>query len=148
MKPKVVVSSELRAPVGAVWDGISTLNGVNLEMAPWLRMSAPAGLDLKDAATADILTLDLHGPGGVPLGTYPLELVRIVEGEGFLERTQMLPFLLWQHERMLVPLEDGGTRVVDELGWSWRAHRLDRPFALGVLRFFEHRHRRLRAQFD
>jgi len=147
LKPKVVVRSELRAPVEDVWAGISTLEGVNLEMAPWMRMSAPAGLDLEDAASGKVLPLDIHGPGGIPLGVYPLRLERIVEGEGFLERTRMLPFLLWQHERIITPREGGGTTVTDELGWDWRAHRLDRAFATSVLRFFEHRHRILRDTY-
>lgn len=70
-----------------------------------------------------------------------------MEGEGFLKRTRMLPFLLWQHERSLAPREGGGTTITDELGWGWRAHRLDRVVASGVLRFFEHRHRVLRETF-
>ena len=34
---------KLRAPAGEVWDRVASLQGVNHELAPWLRMTAPQG---------------------------------------------------------------------------------------------------------
>ena len=143
---KVEITTRLAAPPIEVWAGISNLGGVNREMGPWLRMTAPEGKDLADAAGGEVLPLRLHGPLGVPLGTYPLRLVRIEEGTGFLEQTWMLPFLLWQHERTIAP-DAGGTAITDRLGWRWRAPRLDRVVGIAVGRFFRHRHRELVRRF-
>ena len=145
--PKVVVCSDLGAGIERVWAHVASLEGVNLEMAPWLRMTAPPGTGLPEAASGEVLPLRIAGPAGLPLGTYPLRLERMTEGEGFLERTRMLPFLTWQHERLIEPAPGGGTRLTDRLGWEWRAHRFDRAFARGTLGFFEHRHRALRREF-
>lgn len=147
---KVAVVSRLRAGTDEVWEWISTLDGVNLEMDPWLDMTAPPGSDFNAAATGEVLPLKLRGPLGLPLGTYPLRLLRMTEGEGFLEQTRMLPFFLWRHERTLRPATvDGinGTTITDELGWKWRFGFLDRLVAGGVRHFFNQRHRTLRKHF-
>lgn len=144
---KVVVVSRLQAEPAEVWDGISSIEGVNLEMKPWLRMAAPAGADLGTTASGETLSLGLKGPAGLPLGNYPLGLIRLTEGEGFLEQTRMLPFFLWQHERRIAPGPGGGTVITDSLGWKWRAELLDRVVAAGVRRFFRHRHRNLHERF-
>lgn len=142
--PQVEVTSRLESEAEVVWEGISSLEGVNLEMGPWLRMTAPAGAGLADATGGQTLNLALSGPGGLPLGNYPLDLNEFEEGRGFLEQTWMFPFLLWQHERVIESGGDGLTFVTDRLGWSWRASILDRLVAVGVRAFFGHRHRRLR----
>ena len=147
LENKVDVVSRLRAEPAEVWEGISSLQGINLEMSPWLDMTPPSGLDLEAAASGEILPLKLKGPFGLPLGTYPLGLLRLTEGEGFLEQTWMLPFLLWQHEREITADPDGGTVITDSLGWKWQASFLDRLVAAGVRQFFRHRHRNLRERF-
>ena len=144
---RVAVSSILKSDPSNVWLGISDLNGVNYEMSPWLHMTSPDGVRLEDAANGEVLPLKLKGRGGFPLGTYRLGLETIVEGQGFLEQTRMLPFLLWQHERRIEAVGDGDTRIIDSLGWKWRATFLDRMFAAGVRKFFNHRHRKLKAWY-
>ncbi|HMT04117.1 MAG TPA: hypothetical protein PKD76_01075 [Solirubrobacterales bacterium] len=146
LPPKVTVTSRLEAPSSEVWTQITAFEGVNREMSPLLKMTPPATARLDDAASGEILPIKLKGPLGLPLGTYPLRLVNIETEVGFLEQTQMLPFLLWQHERTLTA-EAGGTIVTDSLGWRWRAHRLDAIVAAIVRRFFIHRHRQLRSDF-
>jgi len=142
----VSVTSVLRADPQIVWQSVSTLAGVNEEMAPWLKMTAPQGSDLEAAASGEVLPLKLVGPAGVPLGTYPLRLLEMNEGSGFLEQTRMLPFFLWQHERTIQP-DGSGTRITDSLGWKWRARRLDFLVIPMVRRFFGHRHGVLRREF-
>lgn len=34
-------TSELEASVASVWELVGTMNGVNAELRPWLRMTAP-----------------------------------------------------------------------------------------------------------
>jgi ligand-binding SRPBCC domain-containing protein len=146
LKPKVTVVSRVEAPPSEVWAQVSGFDGVNREMSPLMRMTPPAAARLDDAAGGEILPIKLKGPLDLPLGTYPLRLLNIETEVGFLEQTQMLPYLLWQHERKL-SAEEGGTVVADSLGWRWRAHRLDAIFATIVRRFFIHRHRQLRSDF-
>ena len=43
---ELVVTSHLGAPADAVWDAVTTMEGVNFELGPWLRMTAPAGVRL------------------------------------------------------------------------------------------------------
>ena len=144
LAPKVLVTSRIGSGADTVWEGVSGLDGVNLEMGPWLRMTAPGGAKLAEATGGSVLDLKLSGPLGLPLGRYPLELKEIDEGRGFTEQTWMFPFLLWQHERVIEPGGEGVTFVTDRLGWKWRAGILDGIVTFGVRAFFNHRHRRLR----
>lgn len=41
----VEVSSVVAAPQTEVWDRVASFAGVNYELGPWLRMTAPAGVD-------------------------------------------------------------------------------------------------------
>lgn len=141
---QVSIRSVLPVAPATVWDAVTSPEGLNREMKPWLSFVAPEGIDLlRNAASGEVLPLKIRGPLGLPLGRYPLRLVRFEEGRGFLEQTWMLPVLLWQHERIVEP-ENGGTVVTDRLGWRWKASFLDRLFRYGVRSFFRHRHRQLR----
>lgn len=143
---KVTIVSHLAASPARIWSSVSGFDGVNREMSPFLRMSPPDGVTLENATVGEVIDLNLTGPLNLPLGTYPLRLVEVEIGSRFLEQTQMLPFLLWQHERTISSHEDG-TQITDSLGWRWRAQRLDPILIAGVRRFFTHRHRRLRQEF-
>lgn len=145
---QVTVVSRLEVPPGELWTDIASADGINYEMGPWLRFIPPDGPDLLEAAAGgEVLRLRTKGPLGLPLGYYPLQLVRIQPGRGFLERTWMLPFLLWQHERSIEPDGDGSL-ITDKLGWRWRVRFLDSVFRVGTRAFFNHRHRRLRRRFQ
>lgn len=132
---------------GSLWDGVTSPEGINFEMGPWLRFVPPAEPDLLGlAASGEPLNLKVKGPLGFPLGRYPLQLKRLEEGKGFLEQTRMLPFLLWQHERNLEAYGDQ-TVIIDRLGWQWKPAFLDPLVRGGVRAFFRHRHRKLRRRF-
>jgi ligand-binding SRPBCC domain-containing protein len=148
IRPVVTVTSHLEAPVEEVWASASSFEGINREMSPLLQMIPPNDVRLDDEsiATRGIVPVKLRGPFSVPLGSYPLRMMEIEVGGGFLEQTRMLPFLLWQHERRL-STSASGTVVTDSLGWDWRARRLDGIVAALVRRFFNHRHRQLRREF-
>lgn len=143
----VTVSSRLEVSPGELWAQVASAEGVNYEMGPWLGFEPPEGPDLLEAAASgEVLNLKVKGPLGLPLGHYPLHLVRFEEGRGFLEQTRMLPFLIWQHERRIEPDGDGSL-ITDRLGWRWRARFLDPFFRVGTRAFFRHRHRKIRSRF-
>jgi hypothetical protein len=149
-RSQVRVESRLEAAPEAVWVRVTSAEGINDEMAPLFRMTVPRGLA--------VLDLDRVEPGrlgrswillfGVlPVDYDDLGLERIEPGRGFLERSTMFSQRLWEHERTIEPLADGGCTVSDRVAWEPRLPlpgRLLRPL-FGA--FFRHRHRRLRRRF-
>lgn len=45
---EIQVSSHLEAPTPAVWARVTTPEGINDEMRPWLRIKTPGGVDQRD----------------------------------------------------------------------------------------------------
>ena len=146
----MVVSSELAAPVSEVWSHVASLEGVNHELGPWFRMTAPAGTELSPA------TVPLGQPwfrswllllGVLPVDYDALCIERIEAERGFLERSSMLSARVWEHERTLEPLPGGGTRVSDRVEFVPRIRLTARLHRAVIRALFAHRHRRLRARF-
>src|SRR5436309_35376 len=88
------VSSRVAAPADAVWERVSTFAGVNHELMPVCRMTAPKHLR---ALTPETVTLGervarcwILALGFIPIDYDDLVLVRIEPGRGFLERSTML----------------------------------------------------------
>ena len=146
----MVISSELAAPVSEVWSHIASLEGVNHELGPWFRMTAPAGTELSPA------TVPLGQPwfrswllllGVLPVDYDALCIERIEAERGFLERSSMLSARVWEHERTLEALPAGGTRVSDRVEFVPRIRLTARLHRAVIRALFAHRHRRLRARF-
>ncbi len=86
--------------------------------------------------------------GLVPFDFDHLTVVEVETGVRFLERSTMVTFRRWEHERTLTPVA-GGTRVHDRVTLQ---PRLPIPGLAVVLSrvvdaFFKHRHRRLQEHF-
>jgi ligand-binding SRPBCC domain-containing protein len=141
-------SSILAAPPEKVWARVSTLSGVNAELAPWFRMTGPEGLDRFEPQ---------HIPLGKPLfrswlllfGVLPLDyddltFVRFEPGRGFLERSRMNSMKVWEHERTLEPHPEG-TLLTDRVLFE---PRLPMPGQRGMFSgLFRRRHEYLRRHF-
>jgi ligand-binding SRPBCC domain-containing protein len=144
------VTSRLHAPRQEVWERVSTMAGVNDELAPLLSMTHPPQIDSLD-------------PSSVPLGrplfrswiklarVFPFDyddlvLVRVDPGEGFLERSTMLSQRSWEHERTLRDAA-GGCELTDRIAFEPRVAALGGPLRPVLRAFFRHRHRRLRRRF-
>lgn len=147
---EIRVASRLAADPGAVWARVTTPEGVNEEMRPYLRMTLPRGVE-----SLDLETVELGKPIGrswillfglVPFDYDDLCLVRLDPGHGFLERSRMLSQRLWEHERTLTPVA-GGCEIADRVRWEPRLGLLDRPLRPAIGWFFRHRHARLRRRF-
>jgi hypothetical protein len=149
-RSEVRVESRLAAAPGAVWLRVMSAEGINDEMAPLFRMTVPRGLDGLDLGRVEPGRLGRSWIllfGVLPVDSDDLGLERIDPGRGFLERSTMLSQRLWEHERTIEPLADGGCTVSDRVAWEPRLPlpgRLLRPL-FGA--FFRHRHRRLRRHF-
>jgi hypothetical protein len=149
-RAEIEQASQLEADPAAVWQRVMSAEGINYEMAPLLRMTVPRGLGDLELATVEPGRLGRSWIllfGLLPVDYDYLGLERIEPGRGFLERSTMLSQRLWEHERTIEPLADGGCTVTDRVAWEPRLPlpgRLLRPL-FGS--FFRHRHRRLRRHF-
>ncbi len=97
--------------------------GINFEMAPFLRMTVPRGLEALDLAEVEPGRLGRSWIllfGLLPVDYDDLGLERIEPGRGFLERSTMLSQRLWEHERTIEPRPGGGCTVTDRVAWEPR----------------------------
>ena len=143
-------SSRLEAPPAAVWDSIASFEGVNYELMPLMRMTAPPDVQRLEPAQVRlgericrswVLLL-----GFIPFDYDDIVLVELEPGRGFREDSKMLSMRRWQHERWIEP--DGeGTVIHDRLTFTPRLPLPARLFAPIVRATFRHRHRRLRRRF-
>jgi hypothetical protein len=148
---EVVTSSTLTASRDAVRARIASLEGINDELAPWLRMSAPRGTRLTPEA------VPLGRPwfrswillfGVVPFDYDDLLIERIDPGRSFLERSTMLSARVWEHERTLEELPDGHTRLTDRVEFIPRLPGTKRAHTATIRAIFKHRHKRLVRAFS
>ena len=147
-------SSVLAAPAADVWARAVSEEGINDELAPILRMTMPAGLRGKTIDDVEV---------GIPLGRSWILLARLVPvdyddlclaelepGRRFLERSRTLSFSVWEHERIVEPVDERTCTVTDRLGFELKRGIAWIPgsarLAAAIVRFlFRHRHRRLAA---
>lgn len=147
----VVMESALSSPAAQVWASISTMAGVNDELAPLLVMTSP-----KEARVLDIGA----APTGVKLfrswvllfGVLPIDyddlfLASVTPGVGFVETSTLMSAKKWRHERTIEPLSDHACRVADRLTFEPRLPLIGAALEGIVRTLFAHRHRRLRRKF-
>jgi hypothetical protein len=143
-------SSDLATPQPVVWARASSMDGVNAELMPLLRMTHPPEatdltspmLKLGETAFASWLLLF----GFLPIDRHYLMLERLYANEGFDERSWSWMQRVWIHRRRVIAIP-GGTRVTDELEFEPRL-KFSEIFLRPVIRFiFQHRHKRLAESF-
>lgn len=143
--------SHVAAPRARVWAAVASMSGVNAELAPLVRMTAPRGVDRIDADDPQvragfaswILLL-----GFVPLDRHRFGFAHIVDGYRFDERSTSWLHRSWRHTRTVTDGPGGSSAFVrDELAIEPRLELLA-PFArIAVRSVFRHRHARLRRRF-
>ncbi len=148
-------TTPIAAPADQVWARVTSIEGVNDELRPWMRMTVPRGLR---GATLDDLPLGQRAGrswillfGVVPFDCDDLMLVER-EPTRFLERSSMLSMRVWEHERSVRPLGERGCEVTDRMAFELRRPLallgLARPVRAMIARLVAHRHRRLGRYFD
>lgn len=143
--------SEIDCHVDRVWDRVTTQEGINDEMGPYLKMTMPR--QFRGQSIADVTPGTRIGKsflllfGILPFGFDDITIAEIDPGRMFREESIMTGMRIWVHHRTLEPLGDK-TIVTDEItlapqapmglipGWGKVMSRV-------LSAFFSHRHRRL-----
>jgi len=153
---RVKAVSEVAAPIERVWAAVTSPEGINYELRPYLRMTVPRplrGVTINDIAPGTKLGRSFFLLFGLlPFDYDNITVAEIDYGTRFLERSTMLSMSQWIHERKLRQCGDR-TEVSDAVSFVPRAPLGWVPGWSRVLRvilsfLFAHRHRRLQALFD
>lgn len=149
--PVVEQESVLAAPPSRVWERVSTFDGVNDELRPLMRMTAPPNvrsLDLSEVVLGERICRSwVLLFGVIPIDYDDLTLIALEPGRGFHERSRMLSMRVWEHERALEPDGESGCRITDRLSFEPRLPGTGPLLQRIVRATFRHRHRRLRRRF-
>src|SRR5436190_18148895 len=116
-------ATALRATPAEVWQHATSIDGINRELSPWLRMTVPP--EARRFAVDDALASlgeSLVASRVLLLGVLPVERMRITivalePGRRFVEQSPMLTMRSWRHERIIDPTA-GGCRVSDRLAFE------------------------------
>jgi ligand-binding SRPBCC domain-containing protein len=143
--------SIVAAPPDAVWARVSTFQGVNDELLPLMRMTAPAHVRALDPSQVVLGERIFRSWvllfGVIPIDYDDLTLIALEPGSGFHERSRMLSMRVWEHKRTLEPTGDAATRVSDRLSFEPRLPGSGPLLERFIRATFRHRHRRLRRRF-
>jgi ligand-binding SRPBCC domain-containing protein len=143
--------SVLAASPEAVWERVSTFEGINDELGPVLRMTAPARVRRLEPAEV-VLGERIFRSWVLLFGVLPIDyddltLIALEPGRGFHERSRMLSMRVWEHERTLEPDGATGCLVRDRLSFEPRLPGMGPLLERIVRATFKHRHARLRRRF-
>jgi predicted GNAT family N-acyltransferase/ligand-binding SRPBCC domain-containing protein len=151
------ITSVLAATQERVWQHASSVAGIKYELAPWLTMTVPSGIDaealqVQFAQGSVALPWKLGRSWVLLLQVIPFDwddmgIAELEPGRRFLERSSMLSLRTWQHERSVEAVA-GGAAVTDRLSWECRPPIPEAIAGRVVRAIFRHRHARLAARFS
>ncbi|CAJ1503920.1 hypothetical protein [[Mycobacterium] holstebronense] len=148
-------ASVIDCPADAVWRRITSQDGINDEMGPYLKMTMPRSF--RGNSIADVTPGTRIGRswlllfGVIPVGVDDITIARIEPGRMFREESRMTGMRIWVHHRTLEPTDGTAgeqTLVTDEITVAPRAFLGLIPGSSTLVNtvlghFFAHRHRRL-----
>jgi ligand-binding SRPBCC domain-containing protein len=145
---RLTVKVKLRTNCSDVWAAVSTVGGINRELAPFVRLTDPTG-----GAPFDAEAWQVGAPvswqlllGVIPVDRHRIKLVALPDGRGFRESSSTWWHRVWWHERTLLA-DSGGCVVRDSVEIE---PRLGVPAPLvgwAVRWMFRQRHRSLQRRF-
>ena len=133
-----------------LWAVVGTMDGVNAELMPLVRMTVPRGaegLRFEEAPLGELVFNSWLMIGGVlPFDRHALSFAEIEPGSHFVEVSSSWLQRIWRHERVLTDAP-GGCRITDVVIFKPRLSLLGPLVRFMVAQVFAHRHRRLRARY-
>jgi ligand-binding SRPBCC domain-containing protein len=146
MRNKLEFSSELSVSTEQAWQWATSIEGIQRELMPVIRMSFPKAVE--DLSQIDVKPGErlfrswiLLG-GFLPFDYSDLTFVELIPGLRFVEESPVGSMKYWRHERHLEATPTG-TRISDRLSFEPRFP--PRGVTVGFIRLlFTHRHRQLR----
>jgi ligand-binding SRPBCC domain-containing protein len=144
------ITSELNAPPEAVWESVHTFKGVNAELRPFARMTAPPGMQertFEDVPVGQtVLCSWIMAFGFIPMDKYCLKL-DAVGNYYFRENFTSTLQRTWQHHRTIVR-NAGGSQLTDDVCFQPRLPLIGRVMLPVFKLVFRNRHRYLRQKFN
>ena len=145
---RLTVELPLPANHAEVWAALSTVGGLNRELAPFVRMTDPT-----DGARFDAEPWRVGAPvawqllfGVSPIDRHRIELIALPDGGGFSESSSSWWHRVWWHERTLLD-DPGGCIVRDSVEIEPRRVLFDLMMEWSIRWMFRRRHRHLRRRF-
>ncbi len=144
-------ASELDATAATVWEIVGTMRGVNAELAPWLRMTAPpeaSNMRIEDAPVGrPLFSSWMLFLGVVPIDRHYFALSNVERGRGFVEESTSWSQRRWEHRRHVEPRGEGVCLLTDRLDFTPRLGASGPLLERVIVSVFQHRHRLLRERF-
>lgn len=145
---QVTVTLTLRAKRSEVWAAMSTVGGINRELAPFVRLTDPTGgapFDAEPWREGTPVSWQLL-LGVIPIDRHRIEMVALPAEGGYRESSFTCWYRVWWHERTLLD-DPGGCVVRDSVEVEPRLRVFD-PFTGWAVRWtFRRRHRSLKRRF-
>jgi hypothetical protein len=143
------IKSDLAIKASEFWSQCS-LESVNWELAPFIRMTAPTDWQSQPIegwpVGVELFKSWILLFGVLPVDRHAFRLREMAPGFGFYERSSSWTSREWNHDRTVVG-NDHGCTVIDRVAVVSRVPILE-PFLLPIYRLiFRHRHRRLRKKY-
>lgn len=146
-----VCNSKLSVSKEVLWRHMTSFEGINAELWPVAKMTAPAWIRALEPKTVQlgqrIFRSWILAFGILPIDYDDIVLEWLEQGRGFSERSTMLTQRRWHHDRWLHEEPDGTLRVEDRVAFEPRIP-LTGPLFYPLFRLtFWNRHRQLTRLF-
>jgi ligand-binding SRPBCC domain-containing protein len=145
MRNSLTFETKVSVSQNEAWDWITSFKGIAKEMAPYLKMTSPKGIEnishVEFVPGKPLFFSWIKLFGFMPIDYSKLTLVELEPGVGFIEQSPMGSMKVWRHERKIVT-NGSGCSIVDNLifeprAFNWLISRF-------VTMFFQHRHAMLK----
>lgn len=146
------ITSHLDADKDVVLAHATSFVGVNKELGPYLKMTAPEPYREKSLFEAPVGVTIFRSIilffFVIPIDFDKICFESLDPESGFVETSTMLSCRLWRHERRVTATKDGGCDVLDRIAFTARMPGAGFVLLPFMKLIFRHRHAQLRALFN
>jgi ligand-binding SRPBCC domain-containing protein len=149
------ISSEIRANRLILWNHIVSMQQINKELMPFMRMTYPS--NMKSLTAENVINIQPNEPifisvlllfGIIPFDLHWLAFEKVIPFEGFSENSSTLINRFWKHKRFITELGNERFLITDEVSFAPRISFLGHFIKWIVNLLFQHRHRQLKKIFN